>query len=180
MILYIHGFKSCGKGNKSDALRRYFGEKKILAPNLPVSPKEAIDFLSYMINQNDIELIVGSSLGGFYTIYLAEKFDKKAVLINPSLKPYITLYPYIGENSRFCDGMEFFWKEEYIKELINLKVDKVTLSRYLVLLQSKDEVLNYQETLNFFIGAKVVVEYGGNHRFENIGDYLCMIDRFRY
>lgn len=179
MILYIHGFKSCGDSKKSRALRSYFGDDAIIAPNLSFSPKEAIESLSTIIIEKNIDLLIGSSLGGYYSIYLAQKFDKKAVLINPSLKPFLTLYPFIGKNRRFCDNLEFIWKMEYIKELIEFKVEKVDLFRYLVLLQSKDEVLNYQEALEFFRGAKVVVEYGGNHRFENIKDYLCMIKRFK-
>jgi len=178
MILYIHGFASCGKGKKSEILKRYFGENRVISPDLPFSPKLAIDFLSKILKEVNIDLIVGSSLGGYYAINLAENFDKKAVLINPSLKPYHTLLPYVGKNRRFCDGFEFLWKEKYIKELIELKKDFVGLKKYLVLLQSKDEVLNYQEALNLFMGAKVIVEYGGNHRFENLDEYLCMIEKF--
>jgi len=177
MILYIHGFKSCGQGNKSRVLKEYF--KDAVIEQFDREPKEAIKFLENIIKNNPIDLIVGSSLGGYYAIYLSEKFNKKCVLINPSIKPYITLLPYIGKNRRFCDNFEFLWKSEYIKELIDINVQKLTLKNYLVLLQSKDEILNYQESLNLFMGAKVVVEFGGNHRFENIEDYLLMIENFK-
>jgi len=50
------------------------------------------------------------------------------------------------------------------------------------LLQSKDEILNYKKALKKFKNrpnAKVVVEHGGNHRFENLKDYLYMIENFK-
>lgn len=178
MILYIHGFKSCGSGNKSRILREYFGENFVISPDLPYSPKRVISFLENIIKDNDINLLVGSSLGGYYAINLSEKFNKKCVLINPSLKPYQTLLPFVGKNRRFCDDREFIWKEEYIKEFIDIFPQKIDLKNYLVLLQSRDEVLNYSDALNIFMGSKVVVEYGGNHRFENLKDYLLMIENF--
>ena len=178
MILYIHGFGSCGEGNKSKILKEHF-KSDVISPDLPFSPKVAVNFLENIIKNSKIDLLVGSSLGGYYAIYLSEKYQKKAVLINPSLKPYITLMPYIGKNRRFCDDFEFVWKKSYIKELLEFSIKDLTLKNYLVLLQSRDEVLDFREALNIFMGAKVVVEYGGNHRFENLEDYLSMIENFR-
>jgi len=176
-IIYIHGFKSCGMGEKSKAVKDYFNIPA-LTPDLPFSPKKAINLLKSLITPQTI--LIGSSLGGYYAIYLAEKFSLKAVLINPSLKPYKTLKPYTGIQYRYCDNKPFAWKKKYLKELKNYKTEPKR-GKYLLLLQSKDEILNYKKTLNKFKNrpnAKVIVEYGGNHRFENIRDYLCMIEGF--
>jgi len=177
MIVYIHGFGSCAKSNKTKILKSYFGE--IIAFDLPTEPNEAVKkLMPYCKPQN---LLVGSSLGGFYAMHLAEKFGLKAVLINPSLKPYKTLKNFVGTQYRYCDSKPFEWKKKYLKQLKELKV-KPKRGSYLVLLQSGDEILNYKKTLNKFKNrpnAKVVVEYGGNHRFENLQDYLCLIDNFK-
>ncbi|MRI58581.1 MAG: hypothetical protein C6H99_03630 [Epsilonproteobacteria bacterium] len=177
MVLYIHGFKSCGWGEKSKALKAYF--KDLLAPDLPIAPARAIRFLDDLIQKEPIDLLIGSSLGGYYATYLAQKHEIRAVLINPSTRPYRTLSSFVGPQRRFCDGEEFAWKEEYIQEL--LKFDTTNLKRglFLVLLQTGDEVLDYQEALKKYSNQRRVVEYGGNHRFENIEDYLCMIKNFR-
>ncbi|ACM92821.1 conserved hypothetical protein [Nautilia profundicola AmH] len=178
-IIYIHGFKSCGEGEKSKTIKSHFNIKAItLTPNLPFSPKQAIKFLEDIITPDTV--LIGSSLGGYYAIYLAEKYNLKAILINPSLKPYKTLKPYVGPQYRYCDNKPFKWKKSYLKDLKKYKTE-LKNGKYLVLLQSGDEVLNYKKTLKKFKkhpNAKVVVEYGGNHRFENIGDYICMIDNF--
>ncbi len=176
MILYIHGFKSCAKSNKSEILRRRF--KEVVSPDLPPSPKEAFRLLCETVEEREPKLIVGSSLGGYYAVALSQRYSIRSVLINPSLKPYITLLPFVGENRRYCDGEPFEWSEEHIKELIELKCEKIDRENYLVLLQSGDELLDYRESLNLFWGGKVVVEYGGNHRFENLCEYLDMIENF--
>ncbi|GAX87948.1 conserved hypothetical protein [Lebetimonas natsushimae] len=175
-LIYIHGFGSCGKGNKYNILKNLY--IPILAPDLPPSPKDAINTLDAVIKPDDI--VIGSSLGGYYAIYLAERYFLKAILINPSLKPYKTLKQYTGLQFRFCDKKPFYWQKEYLKELKNFKT-KPKRAKYLVLLQSKDEILNYKKTLKKFKNkpnAKVIVEYGGNHRFENLYDYLSLINNF--
>ena len=38
--------------------------------------------------------LIGSSLGGFYATFLAEKYGARAVVINPAIRPYDDLRPY--------------------------------------------------------------------------------------
>ncbi|QCT94564.1 hypothetical protein FE773_05050 [Caminibacter mediatlanticus TB-2] len=176
MILYLHGFGSCANSNKTKILKSHFLD--FYAPGLPENPKETISKIESLINPKT--MLIGSSLGGYYAIYFAVKYNLKAVLINPSLKPYKTLKHYIGIQYRYCDNKPFKWKKKYLKELKKLKTKPIR-GKYLVLLQSKDEILDYKKTLKKFKNrpnAKVIVEYGGNHRFENIDDYLSMIEKF--
>ncbi len=70
-ILFLHGFSSCGKGVKSTTLKGYFGKEEVLAPNLAYAPLDAIAQLEEMLQHESIDLLVGSSLGGFYATYLA-------------------------------------------------------------------------------------------------------------
>jgi len=177
-LLYIHGFASCGRGQKSTALTDYFGQESVDAPDLPPSPTDAISLLEQMIQRNHYDLLVGSSLGGYYATWLAEKFGLKAVLINPSTLPYKTLAPYVGWQERFCDGEIFEFKTVYLEQL-KLFQTLPQKGQYLVLLQSEDEVLDYHKAKTFYHDHRVIVEYGGNHRFENIEDYLSMIGNFK-
>lgn len=50
--------------------------------------------------------LIGSSLGGFYSIYLAQKYNLKAILINPSIESHKTLKTYVGEHTNF-DGSKY-------------------------------------------------------------------------
>ncbi|MCF6243409.1 MAG: hypothetical protein L3J43_00040 [Sulfurovum sp.] len=177
-ILFLHGFSSCGRGNKSKMLKAYFGEGGVIAKDLPYAPLEAIEALDKIILSEKIDLLIGSSLGGFYATYLAEKHRLKAVLFNPSTQPWKTLKPYVGIQKRFCDDDPFEFKKSYLKEIKSLKVLPVK-GRYLVLLQSEDELLDYTKAQSLYNMHHVIVEHGGNHRFENIDAYMSMIRKFR-
>ena len=177
-ILFLHGFSSCGRGNKSKLLKAYFGESGVIAQNLPYSPLEAIEAIEKLIKYEKIDLLVGSSLGGFYATFLAEKYRLKAVLLNPSTQPWKTLKPYVGIQKRFCDEEPFKFKKSYLKEMKSLTVVPQK-GCYLVLLQSDDELLDYTKAQSLYNMHHVIVEYGGNHRFENIDAYMSMIRKFR-
>lgn len=177
MILYIHGFASCGNSNKTKLLRDNF--KGVLCPDVPVDPEEAIAFLQKLIIANDIDLIIGSSLGGFYASYFAEKFEIKTVLLNPSTQPFITLAPYVGTNEFFCSGETFEWKKEHITKLWSYAISQNSIkSPLLVLLQKGDEVLDYTKAEDVYKNYEVIVQEGGNHRFENLDEYLDKIREF--
>ena len=176
-ILYLHGFASCGEGNKSLALKMHFGKDSIVSPDLPPSPIDSIYTAEEILKSSEFDLIIGSSLGGFYATYLAEKYSMKVVLLNPSTQPWATLAPYVGWQKRFCDEEVFEFKSIYLEQLKTLQTapEKGT---YLLLLQSGDEVLDYTKAQSLYNKHRVIVEYGGNHRFENIDDYLSMIKNF--
>ena len=176
-ILYLHGFASCGEGNKSSELKKHFGEENVLSPDLSPSPFDTITMIEGLLKSENIDLIIGSSLGGFYATYLAEKYQMRAVLLNPSTQPWKTLTSYVGWQKRFCDEEIFEFKTVYLEQLKTLDVIPER-GKYLVLLQSEDEVLDYTKAQSLYNKHKVIVEYGGNHRFENIHDYMSMIENF--
>lgn len=179
MILYLHGFASCGNSTKTQLLKKYFGEENVLAPDLPPSPHEAVSLARRVIIENDIDLIIGSSLGGFYATYLCETTGIKAVLINPSTQPYITLASYVGENHYWCSGEAFEFSREDLNALFEYAVGTLNdASKYLLLLQAGDELLDYTKAQEKYAGAKIIVEEGGNHRFENLDQYLKIIKDF--
>ncbi len=177
-ILYLHGFASCGEGNKSALLKNHFGEDAVIAPDLPFAPLDAVAFIEEIVENSAFDLLIGSSLGGFYATYFAEKYRMKAVLINPSTQPWQTLAAYVGWQKRYCDEEVFEFKSIYLEQLKLLQVS-VQNGDYLLLLQSKDEVLDYSKAQSLYNAHKVIVEYGGNHRFENLDDYLFMIENFK-
>lgn len=176
-ILYLHGFASCGEGNKSLALKSYFGTDNVIAPDLPPSPLDAIQMIEEILSATRFDVLAGSSLGGFYATYLAEKYRMKAILLNPSTEPWETLSAYVGWQKRFCDEVVFEFKAVYLEQLKTLQTVPEK-GKYLLLLQSGDEVLDHTKAQSLYNTHKIIVEYGGNHRFENIDEYLSMIEKF--
>lgn len=179
-ILYIHGFASCGDSTKTRLLKAHFGETDVLSPDLPVEPDDALAFLRGQIESNRVSLLIGSSLGGFYATKLSAEFGLDAVLINPSVHPYKTLSPYVGMNTFWCSGEAFEWKREFLLQLLRIAESmQLPDTKLLVLLQTGDEVLDYRVAEAAYGDYDVVVEAGGNHRFENLSEYLGMIEDFR-
>ena len=176
-ILYLHGFASCGEGNKSTLLKAYFGTDNVIAPDLPPSPIDAIDAIEEILGSSKIDILIGSSLGGYYATVLAEKYCMKAVLLNPSTQPWETLAAYTGWQKRFCDEEVFEFQSVYLEQLKMLQTAPEE-GRYLLFLQSGDEILDYTKAQSLYNKHKIIVEYGGNHRFENLDEYLSMIEKF--
>ncbi len=181
MVLYIHSFASSGRGAKALAVRRYF-KSGALAPSLSYIPELAVDTLAAIVEQTlpqEPVGLIGSSLGGFYAIYLSERYDLPAVLVNPSIEPYKTLAPYTGSVTNFYDLTTFEWSERHIEQLKRLEVRKIRRpENYRVMLQTGDETLDYRIALSRFRSAETVVEAGGSHAFEGFENHLPKIEKF--
>lgn len=181
MIIYIHGFGSSGHGGKATLFREYF-EDEVIAPSLSYVPNLAIDTLEQLIEmllQKDENVgLVGSSLGGYYSIYLANKYDLKAVLINPAIYPYKTLDK-LGMATNYYDGSSFEVISEHMQSLKAFDVETIkNQENFMTLLQTEDEVLDFNEAAEKLSESELIIEEGGNHSFENIESYFRKISVF--
>ena len=180
MILFIHGFASCGLGQKSRCLINHFGQDQVLAPDLPFRPDEAITLLRALTEQHPVDLLVGSSLGGYYATWLNREQPIPTVLVNPAVRPVELLTGYLGPHTRWCDGAAFEFTEADAVQLSAMYRPELRRDeRYLVLLQTGDEVLDYHQAVDYYRDHPLIIEQGGNHRFENLADYLPRIAAFR-
>ena len=82
-VLYCHGFASSGQSGTVTRLRTVMPNARVLAPDLPVDPHEAIALLHSICQQEKPDLIIGTSMGGMYTEQL-RGFDR--ICINPALE----------------------------------------------------------------------------------------------
>jgi predicted esterase YcpF (UPF0227 family) len=180
MIIYIHGFSSHGYGGKAKALRAYFSNKEevFIAPSLSYVPELAIQTLEELIEVCDDVTLIGSSLGGYYAMYLAQKYDLKVVLINPAMSSYRTLSRMLGEAPNFYDGSLFEWKESHLDMLKKYETQITEQSKVMLMLQKGDAVLDYREALNTLSDATLIVEEGGDHSFAGIEAYFDRIRTF--
>ena len=185
-LLYLHGFNSSPQSHKAQLIAQYMQQRNclhlLLSPQIPVVPEEARVFLEQLVEETlktHSLSFVGSSLGGYYATYLAEKYAGTAVLINPSVKPYQTLKAYLGENRFYFDDGYWDFNESHIKQLKDMDVDKITQAeRYFVLLQTGDETLDYGEAQLKYKQAKCIIEQGGDHSFVGLERYLPQIMQF--
>ena len=179
MILFIHGFRSCGLGQKSQALIDHFGRDEVLTPDLPTHPKDAAETLINLIDTHPIDLLIGSSLGGHLATYLNQSKHIPSVLINPAIAPHSLLNDYLGEHED-CHGNLFKVTRDYLEVLQQqYRNDLSSNERYLVLLQTGDETLDYRKAAAYYEDFDVIVEQGGNHRFEHFEKHLPHIAEWR-
>ena len=169
MIIYLHGFNSSPQSGKAQYLKRTLDGKgkgaEFVCPQLPHRPDLAVAAVEAEIAQRRKEKItlVGSSLGGFYATWLAEKHSVRAVLINPAIDPHVGLRAYLGPQQAFHGGEHYELTEEHLRRWEELFVVKVHPERYLLLVETGDEVLDYRAAVRKYKGAKQVVVQGGDH-----------------
>lgn len=82
-ILYVHGFGSSGQSGTVMRIREVLPSAEVIAPDLPISPQEAIDMLRNLCSTERPDLIIGTSMGGMYAEML---YGYDRILVNPALQ----------------------------------------------------------------------------------------------
>ena len=178
-IVYAHGFKSSSHSRKATQLRDYFLAHNtgidFYAPNLSFEPDIAITQLMRScanIAADDLTL-VGSSLGGFYAQVIAEKRACRAVFLNPSIRPFDTLAQYLGPQKNLYTGEVFEFTVKHVKILRDLFVAQIThRERYLLIVETGDEVLDYRAAVTCYAGAAQIVIKGGDHELTSFPAHI--------
>lgn len=183
MIIYLHGFRSSPQSFKAKMLADHMAAlgraQEYVCPHLPASPKAAIALAEELIatafhqgcEPGQLTLI-GSSLGGYYATYLAEKHGCRAVLLNPAVKPPRDLEQYVGVTTEYHSHARFEFKHEYIAELLALAVQTITRpERYFLIAATGDEVLDWQEMIAHYPASRNRVIKGSDHGISDFERY---------
>ena len=185
MLLYIHGFNSSPLSYKAQVMLNYCNEHrpdiKVVVPKLPSFPAQAAEHLLDIVEQYQEHYqiaLVGSSLGGYLSIWLNHLFDFRAVLINPAIKPYELLADFLGEQVNPYTQERYVLQAKHIEELKALEVSINNVNSLWLLQQMGDEVLDYRQAVNKLVGSKQTVELGGDHSFVNFERYPQQIIDF--
>jgi len=180
LIVYLHGFNSSPDSHKAKVLERYLADRGLAGqyacPALPPSASEALVRIEPLLGPDTC--LVGSSLGGFYATWLAEQHDLKAVLINPAIEPHVGLRAYLGPQQNLYTGARYELTEAHLHDWQATYAPRVTPSRYLLLVETGDEVLDYRKALERYAGCEQVVIAGGDHSLQSFPQHLPRILRF--
>jgi predicted esterase YcpF (UPF0227 family) len=184
VLIYVHGFNSSALSFKAGLLRRRMAELRrgceLACPELSHKPAEAMRELESLVEahlEGGVALI-GSSLGGYYATSLAEKYGVRAVLVNPAVRPYVLLAQYVGPQVNLYTNTHYELTAGDIDALRSLEVERVTPGRYLLMVQTGDEVLDYRAAVERYSGAAQHVTHGGDHGFSSFGDHVDEALRF--
>jgi predicted esterase YcpF (UPF0227 family) len=186
-IAYLHGFNSSPESAKgrqiADAAAALPDPPRFHRPALAHRPLQAMGDVCAWIDAEapggrDLA-IVGSSLGGFYATWLAEKYGARAVLVNPAVRPFDDLQPFAGRQRNPYTGCEYDVTPEHFAELAALAVPRITRpERYFLLVRTGDEVLDWRAAAAFYAGAFQYVAGGGDHGWVDFGAEVASVLRF--
>lgn len=175
-ILYLHGFRSGPECDKARITRSFFPKHKFhslsYSPHLPLLACNQI--IQFFENKNANQwLVIGSSLGGFWARWAASEIGVKALLINPSIHPDLTLNA-VGEFELF-DGVEHNGAGRTIQVTQNdldafaefkVNANNARTIDCTVWIATDDEVVDSQQTFDELNTIHKVIKFeSGGHRF---------------
>jgi predicted esterase YcpF (UPF0227 family) len=183
MIVYLHGFNSSPKSAKARAPEKYLEKRgeaaQFVCPQLPPRPDMAVATIDAELARHARPItLVGSSLGGFYATWFAEKRGLRAVLINPAVEPHVGLRAHLGPQQGFDGGASYELTEDYLHQWKKLCLDAVHPTRYFLLVETSDEVLNCGIAVAKYRGARQKVVQGGDHSFASFSEHIPLILEF--
>ncbi len=196
MLLYIHGFLSSSQSTKAQQLKQWLAERgrddEWLCPDLSANPLEAMATLSQIIEKTieqnrkkdngsspKMLKLVGSSLGGFYATCLSERYNLKAVLINPSTNPAQTLASRIGTHKAWHSEDEVEFTHDDVEALQQMRPTTIdNPDNFLLMIEKNDETLDYRLAIERYQDCNQLIFNHGDHSFTRFKQVLELIDRF--
>ena len=179
MIVYLHGFRSSPASRKATMLRQAMASRgrsaEYLCPALPASPAHAVKEVERLVQglAPDRLALIGSSLGGYYATWLAERLGCRAVLLNPAIRPQDDLANHLGEQPVFFSDASIDFRREYLGELDSIDTPTITRpERYLLIAAVGDTVIDYRAMMRKYSGARQIIIEGSDHELSDFADHL--------
>lgn len=187
-IIYLHGLDSSPVAAKALITKEFATQHGIecVCPDLNIPPSEVISLVGGLIDKDSI--LIGSSLGGYYANLLSDLTGTPAILLNPSIRPYLSFLRFLKDNNfdehTLTDDTviytstggwqivygDFAW---YKSNLLAVKHPDLIQ----VLLKQGDELLDAELTYGFYQqkNAGVLMQAGGDHRISDYEEQVAMI-----
>jgi predicted esterase YcpF (UPF0227 family) len=186
-LIYIHGLNSDAQSPKGQMLTDWCAvhrpEITVIRPDLNLPPMQVMEKLSQLIENDSNTALVGSSQGGFFATACVAKFGVKAVLVNPSVRPFETLKRFFssGHQGHTTAGGWTITESDLADFATLFNPVPVHPENLLVILKQGDEVLDYRVAEAHYgqDGAQspMIIESGGNHFMHDMADKIpLMID----
>ncbi|WP_201617332.1 YqiA/YcfP family alpha/beta fold hydrolase [Psychrobacter immobilis] len=201
-IIYIHGLDSDANSTKGILLESYgqqhHADINVYRPDLNSAPEQVFEQLVRLLtelNTEDKTVLIGSSLGGYFSTLVSNHTGCPALLLNPSTQPHVTLQRFANElllNRDEGQGEDEVPENQILHTTaggweitpadLQWFADHQLVSinyphKIAVLLKENDELLNAELSKDFYQtqGATITVQAGGDHRFTDFGEQLPMV-----
>ena len=174
-LLYVHGFASSGSSGTVMTLRRHLDTWRVIAPDLPVDPFEALELLRRTVAEEQPDVVIGTSMGG---MYVQQLWGVPRIIVNPSFEMSRSLlFGKMGRNkymSKRKDGATEFRIDKAIVERFKQMektqfdgVDENEKELLIALFGDKDPIVNFYSLVAKLYGEERCVRFNGEHRLND-------------
>ena len=173
-LIYFHGFGSSAAGETICSLREKLPDFKVIAPDIPVDPAEALPFLRKLCEKEQPNVVVGTSMGGMYA---QQMFGINRICVNPAFfmsksSKVLKVGTFEFFKPRLDGQKEFTITEEIISHFAKMEArqfDGVTPSdteRVWGMFGINDTQVNGEEA--FLQHYHNIIHFSGGHRLDDI------------
>ncbi|MCG7873662.1 MAG: hypothetical protein N0C81_19475 [Candidatus Thiodiazotropha lotti] len=187
MIVYLHGLNSAGSSGKAALLRQALPGIDVISPTYPAHSADLAvarltDELNRVLSERDLpdepRLLVGSSMGGFYGAWLAQRLGfHHLLMINPALQPWQLLQQVVGWQLNEALDLGYFLSSKMVSDTRRYHTPPEALAiPTTVLVDKGDELIDYRIAQEVY-GDRVAMHCfeGGSHTFEHMDDAVAII-----
>ncbi len=82
-LIYFHGFGSSAQSGTIRTLRQMLPKFEVIAPDIPVDPAEALPLLKQLCQDEQPDVVIGTSMGGMYA---QQMFGLNRICVNPAFE----------------------------------------------------------------------------------------------
>ncbi|MCM1474878.1 MAG: hypothetical protein NC036_01355 [Muribaculaceae bacterium] len=168
-LLYIHGFASSGDSGTAAEIQQLLPDTKVYSPDLPIDPNEAYEMLCKLVDDEEIDVVVGTSMGGMFANLIN---SVPTVLVNPSfhvsqsMRKKIGIVPFFKKRAdgstefevteELCDAYEKVEHRQF-----NFFHERDTGPTY-ALFGDDDDVINCKDEYKKYYGMRYMTFHGGH------------------
>jgi len=190
-IIYVHGLDSSANSMKGLLLEAYCAEHypdiEVVRPDLNLPPAEVFELLCELANEQEDKgkttLLMGSSLGGYFTTLVSNHTGCPAALLNPSTQPHISLQRFLTGQSKDIDSDTVIYQSTggwqitptHLTWFADHRLAEVDHpEQVLAWIKAGDELLDATIATDFYReqGVQVILQEGGDHRMTDFAELL--------
>lgn len=169
-LIYLHGFNSDANSNTVTELRKQFPDIITLSynyENAEIGYNDIYNLIKQTYKNDPDIILLGTSLGGFWANFFGQKFDLKAIIVNPVIKPSVSLLKYVGVIKNYSTGKESDFKTSNAESY--KKFETKTESGYFryIVLGKNDKVLDYKDAEKYFKDKGKIIFTNDEHRISD-------------
>lgn len=178
---YIHGFNSDKNSRSYKDVKALLGTVYDFYYNYRQEAKfayrEIEEKLLDAYNENPNLILIGSSLGGFFTLHFAGKYALPCVVFNPVTFPHEQLAPFTGKNHNFYTNEEWDFTKELLMSYKEFPLSTKMNYMPTIVLGTNDDVISPDITLSFWKNKANILITTNEHSINNYKDYAALFLR---